>query len=308
MPELCTCIECGKEFTVKPYKKNVAKFCSYECMGKYKKGIKRGEWIVKICPSCGKEFETLKSKQKKYCSDQCLHDKNELYMMYNCDCCGKEFKIKKSYYQRKLDGKQKTITCSKECSNKMKHTGHDVQCDNCGKTFYQRQYLIDNHEHRFCSTNCEFEYKHKQCYEDRECEICGKAFYVSKKSNQRFCSTDCQKKWQTMQVGELNRNYKREKLECEYCHKEIFVQQYKIKSGQHNFCSNDCRQHWYAETWCQQEEWKMKSRENILKTLTSGKMSKVYSKPQLVIDDLLNQMKISFIREYPINRYSIDNY
>ena len=107
MPEKCKCIECGKEFLVKPYEKETAKFCGYECMWKHKKGTRRGEWIIKTCPSCGKEFETLKSKQKKYCSEQCFHDRNELYMMYNCDCCGKEFKIKKIILSEKVRRKTK---------------------------------------------------------------------------------------------------------------------------------------------------------------------------------------------------------
>ena len=114
MPEICSCIQCGKEFKVKPYKKDTAKFCSKECHGKYKKGKRKGEWVTKICPSCGKEFETLKSKEKKYCSQQCNKDRNENYINYNCDCCGKEIRIKKSNYQKLLDGKQKSITCSYE--------------------------------------------------------------------------------------------------------------------------------------------------------------------------------------------------
>jgi hypothetical protein len=57
MPVECTCIECNKIFKVKPYKKDSAKFCSRECHSNYKKGKKKGEWITKICPSCGSEFE-----------------------------------------------------------------------------------------------------------------------------------------------------------------------------------------------------------------------------------------------------------
>ena len=40
-------------------------FCSRKCQCEYKKGKPKGEWITKICPSCGKEFITLKSKNKK---------------------------------------------------------------------------------------------------------------------------------------------------------------------------------------------------------------------------------------------------
>nr|DAO32047.1 MAG TPA: DNA gyrase subunit A [Caudoviricetes sp.] len=31
MPVECNCIQCGKVFEVKPYKKDTAKFCSRKC-------------------------------------------------------------------------------------------------------------------------------------------------------------------------------------------------------------------------------------------------------------------------------------
>lgn len=64
MPEKCICVECGKEFLVKPYMKDKAKFCSCECMRKHKTGRRKAEWITKICPSCGKEFETLSPNKR----------------------------------------------------------------------------------------------------------------------------------------------------------------------------------------------------------------------------------------------------
>ena len=171
MPEICSCIQCGKEFKVKPYKKDTAKFCSKECHGKYKKGKRKGEWVTKICPSCGKEFETLKSKEKKYCSQQCNKDRNENYINYNCDCCGKEIRIKKSNYQKLLDGKQKSITCSYECAWKMKNNGSNTTCHNCGKIIYRTQYRMNKQEHQFCSNECQMEYQHRERYEIRKCEI-----------------------------------------------------------------------------------------------------------------------------------------
>lgn len=310
MPDknICKCLACGKEFKVKPYRTNLAKYCSNECMYKAKKEKRKGEWIEKTCPSCGNKFETLKSKPKKYCSEKCFHERNELYMNYNCDCCGKQIRIKKSYYKRKLDGKQKTITCSKECSNILKHTGREIKCDNCGKLFYQRKYLIDNQQNHFCSVDCEMQFKHNQVYEDRKCEICGNSFHVSKKSTQRFCSIECQKEWQKTRVGILNPKFNRQEKECEYCHKKIYVKNYKVESGQHNFCSSECRQKWYSEIWSQQEEWKQFSRETILRSFKNGKMGHVNSKPQMILNGLLNNMNIAYEREYTLDFYSIDNY
>lgn len=106
----------------------------------------------------------------------------------------------------------------------------------------------------------------------------------------------------------MNPRFKQEKINCEYCNKQIYVKNYKIKSGQHNFCSNKCRQGWYAETWSQQENWKELSRERLLQAFKEGKMSKLNSKPQILVDNLLNKIGINFIREYPIKHYCIDNY
>lgn len=42
MPVTCKCIVCGKDFDIKPNKKDTAKFCSNECKYEYMKN-KRGE-------------------------------------------------------------------------------------------------------------------------------------------------------------------------------------------------------------------------------------------------------------------------
>lgn len=46
----------------------------------------------------------------------------------------------------------------------------------------------------------------------------------------------------------------------------------------------------------------------MIDLLTSGKISITYSKPQKMIDALLNNMKIKYEREYNITYYSVDNY
>ena len=46
---------------------------------------RKAQLVSKICPSCGKEFESLKSKRQKYCSEKCKEEQNEKYIMYNCD-------------------------------------------------------------------------------------------------------------------------------------------------------------------------------------------------------------------------------
>lgn len=307
MPVVCTCIECGKEFKVRPYLKDTAKFCSIECKNNHMKQ-KRGEWITKICPSCGKSFETLKSKNKKYCSQKCNKERNEKYMVYNCDCCGKEMRIKKTLYQELLDGEREYITCSYECMGQMKHTGYDIKCDNCGKLFYRRKFHIEKQEKHFCSSECEKEYKHKMTYEIRKCEICGKEFECLKKSSQRFCSQKCNSKWQKTLIGINNSNFTQEEIICDYCKNKFYEKQYKIKNQDRHFCSIECRQKWFSEIWSQQEEVKEKSRKTMLKELSSGIISKTNSKPQQLIDSLLTKLNIKFEKEKNIKYYCVDNF
>ena len=64
------CEICGKDYWVKPYKKNTAKYCSRKCLAESKKKTNPEKWMTKTCPSCGKIFETLISKEKKYCSSK----------------------------------------------------------------------------------------------------------------------------------------------------------------------------------------------------------------------------------------------
>ena len=45
-----------------------------------------------------------------------------------------------------------------------------------------------------------------------------------------------------------------------------------------------------------------------MKAFNDGKMSNINSKPQILVDNLLNKMNINFEREYSIKYYSIDNY
>jgi hypothetical protein len=51
--------------------------------------------ITKNCPMCSAEYQTYPSRDKKYCSLDCMlaHKKDEAYKKYKCECknCGREF-------------------------------------------------------------------------------------------------------------------------------------------------------------------------------------------------------------------------
>jgi G:T-mismatch repair DNA endonuclease (very short patch repair protein) len=186
-------------------------------------------------------------------------------------------------------------------------SGYFINCEYCGKEVYQTKTQYNKAKHHFCSNKCQKEFEHKERYEDRECEICGELFHVSKKSNQRFCSIECQGKWQSTQKGILNPRSKRLEIECEYCRNRFYEKLYKTKNKQHHFCSDKCRQSWYAEVFSQDENWKEKSKRRAIRILENRQVD-TNTKPQQIINDLLENMNISYVNERGFKYYAVDNY
>ena len=229
-----------------------------------------------------------------------------------CDNCGKEHMVSSSTYYKLNDGRQKRSYCSKKCADESKHTGREIICDNCGKSFYRRQYHIDRQKNKsglnFCCKECEADYKHNSHMETRICEVCGNEYECKKISSQRFCSIQCQGKWQSTRVGKMNPRYRRVETICKYCGKPYDAKRYKVEQGITNYCSAECRQAYYRDVICKTDEFIELHRKCALDNLHNGKFSKTNSLPQQIVDNTLNELGITFIREYPIKRYSIDNY
>lgn len=219
-----------------------------------------------------------------------------------CPQCGKEFSYMKS---------QKRTYCSKECFKKSKQTGTNIECDNCGTSFYRRQYHIDRQKNKgqnnFCCAKCQKEYLHKQTFEMRICEICGLEFEVSKLSSQRFCSDQCQIQWQTTRTRELNPKFTSILTPCTHCGTPHYVKPYKFNEQENFFCSKDCRQAWYAEVYSQQEEWKESSRKRILNQLQNGCFD-TETTPQKIVNNILDELTVKYCREKSFEYYAVDNY
>ena len=236
------------------------------------------------------------------------YNMQEKYVDYQCDFCGKIFQGDRHQYQLVLNGKYKTMYCSKECHNNSKRNGIETTCDNCGKIIYRTQYRMNLNKHQYCSLKCQKKFIHKETYEIRQCEICGKEFECPKISTQRFCSNKCNSQWQTTVCGVDNPNFTQVLVKCDYCGKEIYVKHYKTLSQDHNFCSTECRQKWYAEIWSQREEFKETKRIIAAQILSSGAISKTNSKPQQIVDSLLDKLNIKYKREENFKYYAVDNY
>lgn len=224
-------------------------------------------------------------------------------IIFNCEYCGKE-KEQKIYDYNKA----KHHYCSQECKSAAQSKKVKVICANCGKEVIQTNKQYNRAKNHYCSNKCQQEYQHNLCCENRECPICHSVFNVSKKSTQLLCSTKCQHKWQTFQTGELNPKFASIKSKCEYCGEEFYLKRYKINNKSHNFCCKKCRQDWYSKVYSQTEECRKASRERILKCYEQGIFSHTNTKPQILINNLLGELKIPFVNEYNCRHYSIDNY
>jgi len=66
-----TCKNCGNDYEIQGYRKDISKFCSKKCERDYKN-------IIKICPTCGKKFKVNKHlKERIFCSQKCISYSNK---------------------------------------------------------------------------------------------------------------------------------------------------------------------------------------------------------------------------------------
>ena len=186
-------------------------------------------------------------------------------------------------------------------------TGYTINCENCGKEIYQTKTQYNRAKHHFCSNNCQKEFQHKELFEIRTCPICGSSFEVSKKSKQKFCSAICQNEWQKTNIGENNVRFQGMVCNCEWCGKHITIGKSNIERFSHHFCSNICRQNWYSKIYSQAEDWKEESRIRAVKILENRKID-TNTKPQIIINNLLDKLKINYTNEKNEKYYSLDNY
>lgn len=118
----CDC--CGKEMSVKKYKMDNYKhhFCSKECLYKFNSENEIGKCnpnyknklIHRICPICGKEFDTYQ-KTQVYCSTECGNKGKECKVSLKCVQCGKEYSIPQSALKWSKERGCEHNFCSKKC-------------------------------------------------------------------------------------------------------------------------------------------------------------------------------------------------
>lgn len=123
--------------------------------------------------------------------------------------------------------------------------------------------------------------------------------------------------------GENNPRYKqRIKLNCAYCGKEIYRLKSNVVNNLNTFCSRHCSAQWKSENmsgknsplygvtsdyWSKDEN-KRKQAEKMIKRLQESDFSYRKTKPQLIIDNILQELDIKYENEYSCKYYLIDNY
>jgi endogenous inhibitor of DNA gyrase (YacG/DUF329 family) len=106
---ILACMQCGKEYSVKPYEKDISKFCSKACHLTYQKKNN----TVSPCFYCGKPVLVnwnRKRTKNPFCSPECYHKSIEARIEVSCSGCGTLFivyKSRQSYYRR--------LYCSRDC-------------------------------------------------------------------------------------------------------------------------------------------------------------------------------------------------
>lgn len=198
------------------------------------------------------------------------------------------------------------------------HVGHltkgsrDIvkyKCDYCGKILYRQYKVQQKAKHDFCDINCQSEFykgNNHPLFNSREvtCAWCNKVFMIpnyrfeeSKKNNYEICcSKECSTKlFGYKHRGENNPKWKGiVKRKCEHCGKEYEIPMYRIKRNR--FCSVKCTMDNLNSLSETRTRWISKNKDKLL------------TKPQIIINKLLDQLDIKYENEKIFKYYSVDNY
>jgi G:T-mismatch repair DNA endonuclease (very short patch repair protein) len=190
----------------------------------------------------------------------------------------------------------------------MVKTGVYIECEYCGKTAYKTQTCYKRNKHHYCSNECAVKARVDATKIIKVCEFCSKEMRLNKSDPKRFCSYECQANWQRTRTGENNPRCTKVWVNCDWCKKLHFVQVADLKRKKFSFCSTACRRIWYSKVWSQNPEWKNISRKRAAKMLSDGKHRNTNTKPQIIVNEMLEEMGIAYVNEYNVKYYSVDNY
>lgn len=111
------------------------------------------------------------------------------------------------------------------------------------------------------------------------------------------------------------------KVNCAECNKELELLPSKIKNQENVFCSRKCQGTWRSKNYTGEnnplygiahtfwtEENRRRQAVNVIKRLKEMDKNKKKTKPQQIINNLLDEIGIKYINEYDCKYYLVDNY
>jgi len=155
-----TCLNCGKEEYLPPYRLETYKFCSRKCGYEYKL---KNERVELDCQVCKTKFSVISHRQKtaKYCSKKCYTQAmiGRGNTSYKCLHCSKVFlgsqSHKRKYCSRACNGKSRKETFKPKFTTVRKAMlarGLINKCERCGFDQYP-QILGVHHKDRNRNNN-----------------------------------------------------------------------------------------------------------------------------------------------------------
>ncbi|MGJ0846648.1 hypothetical protein ACR77J_08165 [Tissierella praeacuta] len=228
----------------------------------------------------------------------------KLPLTVKCANCTKEFNIKPSEFI-----KTKNSFCSIDCHDEWQRnnpykisTVSSKMCPICKKIF-------ETTKHRkrqiYCSKECADVAK-----EDKltvQCKICGRNIIVKRSMADKTatCSEECATENRKRICKEKSIKHTVNKI-CEYCGNNYIVK--LSESTTSKCCSIDCRRKWFSEVYSQSVEWKRQRSLIAVESLSTGKVPRVKTRPQILLNEFLDELGISYINEYNCNHFAIDNF
>lgn len=228
-----------------------------------------------------------------------------------CWLCQKSIKIDNYKYN---NSKNKRFFCDKICYKEWQNTSEyaetrkniscskvpdvNLNCEYCNKGFTRSSRNVKGNIH-FCCKECRNKHNSEKILREMvkdeikvNCDHCKKIKYVTeykyKKNKYHFCSLECYWEWRKVNIpkGKESPYYNRIETHCYKCNQKIFVIPFVIERNKYNFCSQQCYWQWYMH---------------------ERKLIDLNTKPQLILNDLLDDLNIKYENEYNYDSFFIDN-
>lgn len=121
---ILVCRHCKNEFSVRPYRKDTAKYCSLVCC----RAAKRDAMKKSICINCGSQVIRPHHPQRSYqfCSHRCANRFNQplqAQSVVSCKNCGKEVVVWRYQLNPHNSNRSAKQFCSNQCAGRFRDAG-----------------------------------------------------------------------------------------------------------------------------------------------------------------------------------------